>query len=104
MDVSGVGVDAALPVVLVDVLVVVGAEQCSVCDGGGSALVPGGEVVCFGPAGWSVAAGEGAALVACCEGEALGSGVEALGTSDIQRFAAAVEDHGDDPGAAGHFS
>jgi hypothetical protein len=57
-------------VVVVDLSVVVAAEEGEVVEVGGAAVGPVFEVVGVAPAGWAVAAGEGAAVVAGDEGAA----------------------------------
>jgi len=59
------------PLALVDQVVVVAAEQAPVGQVGGSAGVPGPQMVRFGPGWWAVAAREDAPLVAVGEGDAL---------------------------------
>ncbi len=63
LGVSVVG-GAGLPGALVEVSVVVAAEQDAVVEGGRAALAPGHDVVGVAPRGWAFAAGEGAAAVA----------------------------------------
>ena len=62
-DELGVSVGSELdgPVAAVDESVVVSAEGDAVVAVGGAALAPEHDVVDVGPAGWPVAAGEGAA-------------------------------------------
>ena len=50
--------------------------------------------------GWFVAAGEDAALVALVEGGADGGGDESLGSADVEGYAVAAEDDGQDVGVA----
>ncbi len=56
--------EACLPVAAVDDPVVVTAEQHGVVQGGGTAVLPGDDVVAVAPAWGSVAAGEGTTAVA----------------------------------------
>ena len=56
------------PAVLDVSRMVVAAEQDEVVEVGGSAGLPFVDVVAFGPFGWDVTTGEGAAAVPCDEG------------------------------------
>ena len=58
-----VGSDSYGPVAVVSQLVVVAAEGDGVVLVGGAAVLPGLDVVDVGVAGWSFAAGEGAATI-----------------------------------------
>src|SRR3954447_21939131 len=51
------------PAQLLEVVVVVVADQCPVVDAGVAGGLPVGDVVGVGPAGWPVAAGEAAPLI-----------------------------------------
>ena len=66
--------DAVVVSGVVDVVVVSGAQECAVGEVGGTTFCVGGEVVCFAPAWWSVAPGEGAASVSLGEVLSLVSG------------------------------
>ena len=82
--------------------VVVAAEQDPVGEVGCPALGPGfGEVVGFGPGGWSVAAFGAAAIVAQHHRGALGPVEQAGFAAQVQHHRGSAEDGGDDPGPAG---
>ena len=68
---------------MVDLSVVVAAEQDSVVQIGCSVVEPGFDVVGFGPARWPVTIWECTTEVAVGEGPALGWRVEALGTAKV---------------------
>ena len=99
--VSVSGVDADLPLVLVDEAVVVAAEKDCVVEGGCSAVGPVADVVAVAPAGWSVAAGEGAAPVAQNEGAADGAGEQASLPAEVEDLSVAAQHCGQDPSVAG---
>jgi hypothetical protein len=63
--------DLDSPSGVVDGAVMGCAEEYSVLEVSLAALFPGFYVVCLAPAWWSITAGEGAALVAVGEGDAL---------------------------------
>jgi hypothetical protein len=65
-----VGSEVDGPVAVVQVSVVVAAEEDGVVEAGGASVGPVVDVVGVAPAGWAVAAGEGAASVAEDEGAA----------------------------------
>src|SRR3954471_9074567 len=68
---------------------------------GVAALGPGVFVVCLGPGWWAVAVGGGAAVVLVVEGDLLVLGEESFGAAEVEGYGVPVEDHRDDPGAAG---
>jgi hypothetical protein len=89
------------PVVVVDAVVVEGAEEDAVVEVGGSALGPPGDVVGFGEGGWVGAAGPGAAAVAFGEGEFLSAGEEAGAGAEVEDLGWAVQHHRDEVGVGG---
>nr|BFE43180.1 hypothetical protein GCM10017547_10730 [Pseudarthrobacter oxydans] len=69
-----------------------------------TAVGPVGDVVCFAPRCGNGAVGEGAALIAGNEGEALDRGEEAGLASQVQDLALGAQDCGDDVGVAGELA
>lgn len=100
--VRGGAADVESPVV--DLVMVVGAEQDAVGDGGVSAGVPGDHVVGLGPGGGDGASGGEAAAVAGDEGFAHGGCDEALGAAEVDDVAVGAEEGRDDPGVAGEVA
>ena len=102
-DELGVAVVAELhgPVAVVQVSVVVAAEEDGVGQAGGAAVGPVVDVVGVAPARWSVAAGERAAAVAEDEGASERPGDEAALSPDVEDLAGAAEDDGQQGGVAG---
>ena len=78
------------------------AEHDQVVDAGGAAVFPLDDVVDLAPAGWSVASGVGAAVVAGGDGAADVGRDRALGPADVEGFAVRAQHHGQDPGVAQH--
>jgi hypothetical protein len=72
---GGVGEEFGVPAGFVEEVVVPGALQHQVGELGGSAGVPGVDVVAFAPGGGAVAAGEPAVAVADDEGVVEGAGM-----------------------------
>ena len=99
-----VGSESHGPVGGVDEPVVVAAEGDAVVAVGVAAVAPEHDVVDVGPAGWSFAAGEGAATVPEEDRGAGGAGERAAGAADVDGDARAVEEGGDDGGVAGEAS
>jgi len=95
------GVDAYLPLVVVDDAVVVAAEQNGVGEFSGPAVGPVADVVSVAPAGGSVAAGEGAASVAQDEGSADGAGEQASLPTQVEDLSLAAQHGRQDSGVAG---
>jgi hypothetical protein len=86
---------------MVDDSVVVAAQQGEVLEVGSTAGCPVGDVVGVAHQGWSVAAGEGAVSVADDQGGPDRGGHQSSGAADVEGFAMAAEDGGDDLGDAG---
>src|SRR3954463_2158814 len=98
--VVAVGCALECPAAFVGEAVVVVAEPGGVVDAGGALAAAPDDVVQL--AGWVVAVGEGAAaLVADPGGAALGGGELVVGLADVEHFAVAAEDDGDELGVAG---
>ena len=87
-----------------DRVVVSGAEQHAVVDGGGSACSPGDDVVGFAPGCRHSAVGERAALVAGHERPSQVRWEETLGSADVQDLTLAAEDEREDVGVAGKLA
>src|SRR4051812_13332637 len=99
-EVVAVGCSLECPAAFVGEAVVVVAEPGGVVDAGGALSAAPDDVVEL--AGWVVAVGEGAAaLVADPGGAALGGGEFVVGLADVEHFAVAAEDDGDELGVAG---
>jgi len=81
-----------------------GAKQNAVGEVGVAAHRPRPHVVGFGPAGWSVASGEGAAAVAMGQRDALRDGEESLLPPDVEGLAITAEDDRQDTGFAGELA
>src|SRR3954451_15590460 len=98
--VVAVGGALECPAACVGEAVVVVAEPGGVVDAGGALAAAPDDVVEL--AGGVVAVGEGAAaLVADPGGAALGGGEFVVGLADVEHFAVAAEDDGDELGVAG---
>lgn len=89
------------PAALLEVPVVVAAEQGEVVEVGVAAVGPGEDVVALAPLRWMGAGGEGAAGVAGDEGEGLGAGGDAAGAAEVEDGAVGVEQGGSEFGLVG---
>ena len=90
--------------VVVDALVVPVAQGDGVVEVGASAVGPGLSVVELAPGEGALAAVGGAGLVSEADGDPLGFGEEPGLAAEVEGDRAAVEDGGEDPGAAGEAS
>jgi hypothetical protein len=99
----GVVADGYFPAAFVDFVVVVKAEQIEMF-GFGFAVVsePLFAVVTFGPGGWPVTAGPGAAAVAGYQEMAQAGGDGAGAAAEVEDFGVGAEHCRDDPGVACH--
>lgn len=91
------------PVPLLDEVVVAGAEQDAIVNGGGAACCPGNDVVGFAPRRGHGAVREGAPLVTSHQSPSHVRGEEALGTSDVKDLPCSAEHNGQDIGLTGQL-
>jgi hypothetical protein len=80
--------------------VVVSAQEDSVGEVGAAAVAPGNDVMCLGPGGWPIAAGEQASAVSGGEADSLPGRVQPLFAADVDDSTGVVEGHGHDSGFA----
>ena len=88
------------PLTRVDRVMVVGAEQDHVLQSCGAAVVPGFDVVGFGPGCWNGAARKDAAMIAGDERFAQVCRRKASGAADVEYLTRGAKDDRDDVGIA----